>query len=79
MNYEPIFLEPEYKDYIWGGQKLKYKLNKNVKNEECTAESWEISTNKNGESTIKNGEYKGKTLAELYNNKELKRDIFGTK
>lgn len=79
MNYEPIFLEPEYKDYIWGGQKLKYKLNKNVKNEECTAESWEISTNKNGESTIKNGEYKGKTLTELYNNKELRREIFGTK
>ena len=79
MNYEPIFLEPEYKDYIWGGQKLKSKLNKNVKNEECTAESWEISTNKNGESTIKNGKYKGKTLTELYNNKELRTKIFGTK
>lgn len=79
MNYEPIFLEPEYKDYIWGGQKLKNKLNKNVKNQECTAESWEISTNKNGESTIKNGKYKGKTLTELYNNKELRKEIFGTK
>lgn len=79
MNYEPIFLEPVFKDYIWGGQKLKNIFKKNVKNEECTAESWEISTNKNGESIIKNGEYEGKTLTELYNDKDLRRYIFGTK
>lgn len=40
-----------------GGQKLKSIFNKNVENEDCTAESWEISTNKNGESIIKNGLY----------------------
>ena len=62
MNIEPIFLEPAYKDYIWGGQKLKNIFNKKVENEECTAESWEISTNKNGESIIKNGEYTRKNL-----------------
>ena len=62
MNYEPLFLEPEFKDYIWGGKKLKDIFKKNVKNEECTAESWEISTNKNGESVVKNGKYAGKTL-----------------
>ncbi|MCI8655371.1 MAG: class I mannose-6-phosphate isomerase [Clostridia bacterium] len=79
MNIEPIFLEPAYKEYIWGGKKLKNIFNKKVKNEECTAESWEISTNKNGESIIKNGEYKGKTLTEIYNKKELRKEIFGTK
>ncbi len=79
MNYEPIFLEPVFKDYIWGGQKLKNIFKKHVKNEECTAESWEISTNKNGESIIKNGEYEGKTLTELYDDKDLRLDIFGAK
>ena len=79
MNNEPIFLEPEFKDYIWGGQKLKNIFNKSVKNEECTAESWEVSTNENGESTIKNGIYVGKTLTELFNNKSVRKEIFGTK
>ena len=62
MNIEPIFLEPAYKDYIWGGKKLKQLYNKKVKNQECTAESWEISTNKNGESIIRNGEYSRKNF-----------------
>lgn len=79
MNNEPIFLEPEFKDYIWGGQKLKKIFNKKVKNEECTAESWEISTNENGESIIKNGKYIGKTLTELFNEESSKKEIFGTK
>lgn len=79
MNYEPIFLEPEFKDYIWGGQKLKKIFNKKVKNEECTAESWEISTNKNGESTVKNGIYAGKTLTEVFDNKTVRKEIFGEK
>ncbi len=77
MDFEPIFLEPEFKDYIWGGQKLKNIFKKNVKNQECTAESWEVSTNKNGESTIKNGKFKAKTLTELFNDKTLRKEIFG--
>lgn len=79
MNYEPIFLEPVFKDYIWGGTKLKSVLNKNVVNEECTAESWEISTYKDSESVIKNGEFKGKTLRELFDNENIKKDFFGIK
>lgn len=79
MYSKPIFLEPEFKDYIWGGQKLKNIYKKNVKNEECTAESWEISTNKNGESTIKNDKYRGKTLTELFNDLALRKEIFGSK
>lgn len=79
MNYEPIFLEPVFKDYIWGGQKLKNIFNKKVENEECTAESWEISTNENGESMIRNGKYQGKTLTELFADKTVREAIFGTK
>lgn len=79
MNCEPIFLEPEFKDYIWGGQKLKNVFNKKVKNEECTAESWEVSTNENGESRVKNGEYEGMTLTEVFNDMEKRESIFGSK
>jgi mannose-6-phosphate isomerase len=79
MEKEAIFLKPIFKDYIWGGQKLKNIFKKEVENEECTAESWEISTNSNGETQITNGKYKNKTLTEIYNDKEIRKEIFGTK
>lgn len=79
MKIEPIFLEPEFKDYLWGGQKLKSIFHKKVKNEECTAESWEISTNENGISTIRNGVYQGKSLTELFCDTQVRKEIFGTK
>lgn len=41
-------------------------------------ESWELSAHKNGLSIIKNGEYKGKNINDLFNNKEYKTKIFGT-
>ena len=71
-----IFTEPIYKDYIWGGKKLKKELNKNTPYEK-TAESWEISTNKNGINKIRNEEYKEQTLKELFENQELREKIFG--
>lgn len=73
-----IFMEPIYKDYIWGGNKLKTKLNKNTPYDK-TAESWEISANKNGNCQILNEEYNNKTLYDLFNDKEIKKEIFGTK
>lgn len=71
-----IFMEPVYKNYIWGGEKLKSKFNKNTPFEK-TAESWEISANKNGLSMLKNSEYKEKDLKELFDNKALREIIFG--
>lgn len=73
----PMFLEPVYKNYIWGGTRIKNNLQKNTPYEK-TAESWEISANKNGQTIIKNGAYKGKTITELFNS-NLKDTIFGTK
>lgn len=72
-----IFMNPVYKDYIWGGDKLNLKLNKNSPYLK-TAESWEISANKNGNCKILNKEYKGKTLADLFNDFKIKNQIFGT-
>lgn len=74
---ELIFLEPFYKDYIWGGDRLKTYLNKNTPYEK-TAESWEVSTNEDGKSTIKNGEYIGKTIDDIFYS-EKREEVFGTK
>ncbi len=42
---EVIFIEPIYKDYIWGGTKLKEKYNKKT-SRNIIAESIEIIANK---------------------------------
>lgn len=73
---EVIFVEPIYKDYIWGGTKLKEKYNKKT-DKNIIAESIEITANKYETVKIKNGEYQGKTLYELFQDDELKEKIFG--
>ena len=75
---EPIFLEPIFKDYIWGGNKLKEVWGKKSPYD-ITAESWEVSTNKNGKSIVRNGEYKGKDLEELFQDKNNRLHVFGSK
>lgn len=53
-----IFLNPIYKDYIWGGTNLKKKYNKNSKNNNI-AESIEIIANKdNSVKVIKRVTYR---------------------
>lgn len=75
---QPIFLKEIYKDYLWGGTKLKEKYNKNT-DLDIVAESWEICANENGDNIILNGKYKNMLLSELFNNMDLKESIFGTK
>lgn len=48
---EPFKLTPAFKDYIWGGEKLKKFYNKRT-NLEIVAESWELSSHKDGSSII---------------------------
>ncbi len=73
---EPLFMKPTYKDYIWGGTRLKEVFEKDSPFE-ITAESWEISTNDAGLSTVKN--LNGMTLKELFDDKEKREEIFGIK
>lgn len=73
-----IFLNPIYKDYIWGGNKLEKKLNKKTPYKN-TAESWEISSNENGICQIINKEYEGKNLKKLFEENKTKEMIFGKK
>lgn len=61
-----IKLNSVYKDYIWGGTKIRDFLRKDTGNMTCIAESWEISTHPAGMSTIAEGQYTGKTLSEYF-------------
>ncbi|MBQ4110778.1 MAG: ROK family protein [Clostridia bacterium] len=71
----PVKTAPVFKDYLWGGNNLTKKWNKNSPYE-ITAESWELSAHKNGQSTAVNGIYKGKTLSEII--EILGTDAIGT-
>lgn len=70
-----IFLAPIYKDYIWGGNKLKKKYNKNSKNN--IAESIEVIANKDDSVKVTNGKYGGKSLFELFQDIQIREKIFG--
>lgn len=70
---ELIFLEPVFKDMIWGGSRLRTDYNFSTPYERI-GECWGISAHKNGDCRIKNGEYKGQTLSWLWKNK---REVFG--
>ena len=48
-------LIPAYKDYLWGGEKLKKKYGKDTDMTPC-AESWELSFHKDGMTALRNGQ-----------------------
>lgn len=48
-------LKPAYKDYIWGGSRLKEEYNKEFEGE-TLAETWELSCHKDGHSIVVNDE-----------------------
>lgn len=60
----PLLLQPAFKDYLWGGNRLREQFGKNT-DMEPLAESWELSCHRDGLSIIANGEYANKTLAEV--------------
>ncbi len=70
---ELIFLEPIFKERLWGGQKLKTLYNYNIPHNHI-GECWVISAHKNGSNRVLNGKYKGLTLDELY--KKYKIELF---
>lgn len=69
---EILFLEPEFKNMIWGGNRLReygYTIPT-----ETTGECWAISAHPNGDCVIKNGTYAGMKLSEIWNSH---RELFG--
>jgi len=68
MNIEKLY--PEYKAYIWGGEKLKKIYKKNTDISPC-AESWELSFHPDGLTRLENGE----PLCLIAGEKELGQNI----
>lgn len=64
MNAKPFLLSPIYKDYIWGGSRLKTEFNKET-DLAVIAESWECSTHPDGECIVSSGDYIGQSLKDL--------------
>lgn len=71
----PLKLTPAFKDYLWGGTRLRDDYGKKCDYDKV-AESWELSCHKDGNSVIANGEAAGMTLAD-YIKKEGK-SVLGT-
>lgn len=63
MNLSPVKLMPAFKDYLWGGVKLKTEFKK-VCDFDKVAESWELSAHKDGQSVVADGEFKGLTFTD---------------
>lgn len=61
---KPFLLKPSGKNYIWGGNRLKYNYSKDL-DMEPLAETWECSTHPDGPSYIGNGLAEGFTLREV--------------
>ena len=75
MN-KPVLLKPAFKDYLWGGTKLR-----DVYGKECDlnpiAESWELSAHKDGQSVVASGDFAGLTLTEYI--EKCGRKILGSR
>ncbi len=70
---ELLFLEPVFKETIWGGDRLKTDFGYDIPSDH-TGECWAISAHPNGDGVIANGTYKGEKLSSLW---KEHRELFG--
>ena len=70
-----VKLSPCFKDYIWGGTRLRDEFGKQCPFD-TIAESWELACHKDGSCTVASGEYKGLTLEQYIDTKG--KQIMGT-
>ncbi len=60
-----LFLNPVFKQMIWGGSRLAEQFGYDIPGDD-TGECWAVSAHPNGDCTIREGIYEGKTLSELW-------------
>ena len=58
-----VKMQPAFKDYLWGGTKLKEHYGKHC-DYDSIAESWELSAHEAGQSIVASGRYKGRLFAD---------------
>lgn len=63
---EFVFLKPAYKDYLWGGTKLREQFGKKC-DYEIIAECWELSAHEDGQSKVFTGRHRGMLFGEYLN------------
>ena len=62
---ELLFMEPVFKEAIWGGTRLKDVFGYDIPSSR-TGECWAISAHKNGDCRIAGGTWKGQSLSSLW-------------
>lgn len=60
-----LFLEPVFKQMIWGGNRLGTEFSYPIPGDD-TGECWAVSAHPNGDCIIKEGAYQGEKLSELW-------------
>lgn len=73
MERPILFLNPVFKQMIWGGSKLKTEYGYEIPGDK-TGECWAVSAHPNGDCVIREGVYEGKTLSQLW---QEHRELFG--
>lgn len=68
-------LSPAFKDYLWGGVKLREVYGKNCDYDKV-AESWELSTHPAGQSVLSGGDYDGMTFGAYL--EQAGKNVLGT-
>ena len=69
-----LFLNPVFKQMIWGGERLGTDWPYQIPGE-GTGECWAVSAHPNGDCTVKEGVYAGKTLSQLW---QEEPELFGS-
>ena len=68
-----LFLDPVFKQMVWGGSRLGSEWHYDIPGGN-TGECWAVSAHPNGDCTVREGIYKGKTLSQLW---KEHRELFG--
>lgn len=64
---ELLFMEPVFKEAIWGGSRLQEVYGYHIPSGH-TGECWAISAHKSGDCRAASGRFKGRTLSDLWQN-----------
>lgn len=73
MEQKILFLQPIFTHNIWGGTKLREKYGYEIDGDDI-GECWGISAHEHGDCIVRDGEYEGIRLSEMWDNHP---EIFG--